>query len=327
MRWFLICLLLLGGCQADSSDIIEQRFMMGTLVSFTVSGMDEDKARAAIRVAADEMQRVERLFTIYGDAPNTVKAFNAADVGQAVALDTEVESLLNLSLQISRQSTGAFDPALGALNVLWGFSNLDAPTQPPAAAEIKARVRDAKVDYVQHRTDGWVRLRPRTMLDFGGIAKGYAIDRGVEALKAQGITHAIINAGGDLRVVGDHLGKPWRVGVRDPRGEGTLGWLEVDHDMALVTSGDYERFFSYQGQRYHHILDPKTGYPATKSRSVTVIADSATLADAWSTAMFVLGSQQGMPLSKQLGGMQVLWVDADGQEVMTAGLADIFHHH
>ena len=339
MRWFgkaagdwrrseirylcLTLLLLLAACQARQ-DIHESRFMMGTLVEFTVSAGDRDAALSAIRDAADAMQRVADEFTIYGDKPNAVKAFNRAQPGVPVALPAEVGKVLRQGLRVSRESDGAFSPLLGSLSLLWGFSLPHPPQKPPAAEEIARLLPGAAISMVRFDGKAWRRLSVETRLDFGGIAKGYAIDRGIEALRRHGIRNAIIDAGGDLRAIGSHNGKPWRIGIRHPRKQGkVLGWLEVHGDISIVTSGDYERFFIYHGKRYHHILDPENGYPAKKSISATVIAKNATLADAWSTALFVGGADLLPVLEKK--GMQGMLMDGDSH--LHVGKASLVPFH
>ncbi|RMF71065.1 MAG: FAD:protein FMN transferase, partial [Alphaproteobacteria bacterium] len=280
-------LFLLVSC-SNSADMHETRFIMGTLVEFTVADADPELAENAIRQAAEEMQRIDDMFTIYRERDNSVKRFNRSRLGTSVRLDDEVARILSLALAIQQESNGAFNPALGRLNRLWGFSNEPPPDHPPAEDAIAASIPPSGC--IRKTEDGWQRSSARCELDFGAIAKGYAIDRGIAVLRRAGIQHAIINAGGDIRVIGSHHGKPWRIGLRHPRSAGdVLGTIEVKGDVSIVTSGDYERFYIDRGQRYHHILDPDSGHPAALSQSATVIAETATLADAWSTAIFVLG--------------------------------------
>jgi len=313
----LLTLLLGAACSQSPQDVRESRFIMGTLVHFTISGTREDRALEAIRAATVEMQRIENEFTIYGEHTNAVKAFNAATPGEIVPLPDEVDQLLAISLEADRQSGNAFTPAIGSLSLLWGFSLPDPPVAPPAADEIAAALTGVDMRLLVRQTSlqggaGWKRLSRQTKLDFGAIAKGYAIDRGIAVLREHGIANAILDAGGDLRAIGDHHGRAWRIGLRHPRKAGaTLGWFEVRGDVSIVTSGDYERFFIYQGKRYQHILDPQTGWPAGRSSSATVVTTGhATLADAWSTALFVHGAA-GLPLLESRG-MQALLVDANG---------------
>jgi len=304
------CLLLLAACSSDVQELHETRFMMGTLVAFTVMGVDKKQAQQAVVAAANEMQRVEDAFTIYGSAENDVKRFNHTAVRQLFPLNMEVSELLQTALDIQQKSEGAFNPALGALNQLWGFSQTPPPTKPPSDKVIAER-REGLDDCLRHRQAGWWRLSEQCQLDFGGIAKGYAIDRGIEVLKKHGVHDAMINAGGDIRLIGQHGDKPWRIGVRDPREEKKmLAILQLQGDVSIVTSGDYERFFMYHDKRYHHILDAGTGYPSMQSQSVTVIASTATLADAWSTALFVAGAS-ALKLADKYH-LQILRVDVKG---------------
>lgn len=294
--------------------------MMGTLVEFTISGTDKETALAAIRAASDEMQRIDNLFTIYGNVSNPVKKLNAAEVGHAIPLPEEVSKLLRTSLAIQAESGGAFDPSLGELDMLWGFSEPEPRTSPPSAQKIRQALPPRNC--FQEVAAGWIRQHQRCALDFGGIAKGYAIDRGIAVLKSYGIRNAILNAGGDIRLLGSHDGKPWRIGIRHPRKPGgVVATLELKGDTSIVSSGDYERYFIYDGQRYHHILDPGTGWPAKGSQSATVIAPTATLADAWSTALFVSGAP-GLKLL-QAKGYAALLVSGEGHILMTDKMRNI----
>jgi len=319
-KWLLI-LVSLGLCSACTStpeEVHETRFMMGTLVSFMVVGVEKEQAEAAIHAAADEMQRVEDAFTIYGAVDNDVKRFNRSPVHQAMHLNDEVDALLRLSLRIQQQSHGAFNPALGALNKLWGFSQTPPPIQPPKKQTLE-QTRQGLNDCIHRNKDGWWRDSERCQLDFGGIAKGYAIDRGMEVLKGKGVSNALIDAGGDLRLIGQHGKQAWHIGIRHPRdSKKILGMISLKGDVSVVTSGDYERFFVYQGQRFHHLLNPQTAYPSMLNQSVTVVAKQAVFADAWSTAIFV-GGKDVMHMAEQ-HGLQVLRVDKDGHIFKSEGL-------
>ncbi len=297
--------------------------MMGTLVTFTVAGSDENQAKTAIAAAATEMQRVAALFTIYGDHDNAVKRFNATPAGQTASLPAEVESLLKIARQVQQQSGGAFDPMLGKIDRLWGFSDATPPQHPPARAAIAAALPPQAC--LKKTEQGYIRLDARCQLDFGAIAKGYAIDRGIAILRQHGIANAIVNAGGDLRAIGSHNDRPWRIGIRHPRKEAeVLGTLELSGDASIVTSGDYERFFIDHGKRYHHILDPTNGWPADASESVSVMAANATLADAWSTAIFV----RGVTLLPEANShdLAVLIVDRDGRIHTNAAMQRRLQH-
>jgi len=316
----LIC----AACSPAPHDVKESRFIMGTLVTFTIAGAPRNQALDAIKASATEMQRIEDVFTIYGNHPNAVKTFNASQPGTPLTLPDEVSKLLRQSLDISRQSDVTFTPVIGSLSLLWGFSLPDPPNIPPSAEAVRTALSGVHNNLVVQAGAQWKRLNAQTKLDFGAIAKGYAIDRGIEVLKTHGITSAIVDAGGDLRAIGSHNGKPWRIGLRHPRDKNkTIGWFEVHGDISIVTSGDYERFFLLGGKRYHHIMNPATGMPAMRSMSATVIASSATLADGWSTALFVAGPD-GLKMIRNKGFQAVL-MDASGTLHQTPDTLVPFH--
>jgi len=309
-RFLVMALLLFFTACSGPADVHETRFIMGTLVEFTVIDDDRDRAESAIADAAVEMQRIEDTFTIYGDQPNAVKAFNTVVPDSPVELPDEVSQLLILALKVKQQSGGAFDPALGELNLLWGFSGDDTPSSPPPVQAIEDAIPPAHC--IEHQGRQWIRTDRRCLLDFGAIAKGYAIDRGIAVLRQHGIRNALINGGGDIRLIGSHGKRPWHNGIRHPRKKGeVIERLNLQGDVSIVTSGDYERFFMYQGKRYHHLINPKTGWPATKVQSATVIASSATLADAWSTALFIQGAD-GIKMQQEIN-QKALLVDDQGK--------------
>jgi len=285
---------------------------MGTLVEFTIHGAGQPQALSAIEAAGSEMQRIENLFSIYGEGSNPVKLFNQSPPGIMQQLPAEVATLLGTALEVEKRSGHAFSPTLGALNKLWGFSQTEIPTLPPPDGEI-SELSKASFACLQHDSEGnFSHNSPLCELDFGAIAKGYAIERGMEILQSHGINHAIINAGGDIKVIGTHGERPWQIGIRHPRNSGeVITTIEAAGEISIVTSGDYERYFNHQGRRYHHILDPHSGMPAARARSATIIASNAILADAWSTALFVMG-HEGLPLIRKMG-MNAILVDGDGR--------------
>lgn len=292
--------------------------MMGTVVTFTIHGGEQQSNETAIRKAAEEMQRIEGLFTIYNEHDNPVKVFNRTPAGESVTLPPEIDALLRTSLEVQEQSNGAFDPALGELNKLWGFSQTEAPSSPPAADRIGQITRQLRNCIRPAGKTAWKRLNAHCQLDFGAIAKGYAIARGMRVLKENGVTNGMINAGGDIELTGSHGDRPWRIGIRHPRNRGeVIGTLMLEKNVSVVTSGDYERFYIFEGKRYHHILDPQSGMPAQNSQSATVIGKNGALVDAWSTALFVLGPK-GLKMVEKYG-MDALVVDRSGQLHMTEG--------
>jgi len=322
--YLFIAALICAACSPAPQDVKESRFIMGTLVTFTIAGAPRDQALDAIKAATVEMQRIQDEFTIYGNRPNAVKTLNTSQPGTPVTLPDEVSKLLQQSLDISRQSDGVFTPVIGSLSLLWGFSLPNPPHIPPSPDAIRTALSGVHNKLIAHHGNSWNHLNAQTKLDFGAIAKGYAIDRGIAVLRARGITSAILDAGGDLRAIGSHNGKPWRIGIRHPRDKNkTIGWFEVHGDISIVTSGDYERFYYYKGKRYHHIMNPATGMPAMKSMSATVIASNATLADGWSTALFVAGPEGLKKIHSK--GLQAVLMDASGRLHKTPDTLVRFH--
>ncbi len=282
-------------------------FLMDTLVRVRIwdrGWSTRDMDRAADR-AFVEMRRLEGLESIHSDTGDVMRV-GRAPWGRAVAVHSETAEILRTANGIAEQSGGAFDVTVGPLKDLWPFDAVDTPLPNPDSV----RVRRRRIGYRFLRVDGdTVRLgKPGMGLDLGGIAKGYIIDRAVGCLKGQGIRSGMVEAGGDLRLWGTPPGRPaWRIGVKHPRptGNDLIAVLETP-EAAVATSGDYERCFVRDGKRYHHILDPKTGYPADGSVSVTIVAPTAILADAYATAVFVLGPEKGLALLDRIPGVDGL---------------------
>ncbi|MDQ6975739.1 MAG: FAD:protein FMN transferase [Mariprofundaceae bacterium] len=305
-------ILFLSACKNTPHEVQDTRFIMGTMVSFMIIA-DQDTAENAIVEAANTMQDIEHAMTIYGNEKNAVKRFNHAEPEQTITLPPSVDSLLQMSHAVSLQTDGAFSASLGMLSLLWGFSLPKMPITPPSPRVI-AKIMASKPANCLSRVgvQQWQRSNSQCVIDLGGIAKGYALDQGMKVLKSWGIADAMINAGGDIRIMGMHGERPWRIGIRDPRhNDKVIGVLALSGDKSVVTSGDYERFFMLDGRRYHHILDPKTGYPVMRVQSSTIVASTASKADVWSTALFVAGSRLLATLEKT--DMMALVVDAKGR--------------
>jgi FAD:protein FMN transferase len=246
---------------------------------------------------------------------------NAAAGERAVAVPKDLRDLLHRSLEIGRMTDGAFDVTWAALWGLWDFKSPDH--QVPDSAEVARRA--ALVDYRKLVIDdaaGTVELPVTGMkVGLGGIAKGYALDRAVEKLHALGIPNFMLLGGGQVYVSGTKDGRPWRIGIRDPRGapDDFFATLEGTN-VSTSTSGDYESYFIANGVRYHHILDPRTGWPARGLRSVTTISADATLADALSTSIMVMGKERGLAMLDSIPGVDAVLVDDEGKVAVTPGL-------
>jgi thiamine biosynthesis lipoprotein len=291
---------------------------MGThlaYAAFTTVNVDASRIRAAFDAATAEIVRLEGLMTTW-DPNSEISRVNAA-AGQApVAVSSETLDVVRESLHASEITDGAFDITFETLHGLWKFDQ-DLDPHPPTAAEVAARLRyvgfrHVKIDE-QART---IFLDERHVrIGLGGIAKGYAVDRASKVLADAGIEAFYVQAGGDLFARGTKPdGGPWLAGVRDPRGpEGDYFAMMPLNDHAFSTAGDYERTYVVGGRRYHHIIDPQTGYPATASRSVTIWAPTALLADEIDDGVFILGPKRGLELVESLDGVGAVIVDSSGK--------------
>jgi len=294
---------------------------MGTLIDLTLWTADADAAQGAADAVFEEFRRLDALMSNWVETSD-VSRINAAAGVRAVQVSDEVLRIVALSQKVSRKTGGAFDITVGAYRGLWKFDQ-DLDGTLPTAAEVDARrrltgYRGLLVDPKRHT----IKLRRKGMaITLGGIAKGYAVDRAVAILHDRGLKDFIVQAGGDLFVSGTKGTQKWRVGIRDPRGarDATFALTELQ-DRTFSTAGDYERGFVKDGVRYHHILDPKTGYPARGCRSVTVIAKDALTADAWDTTLLVLGPERGLKLAEKLPDIEAVFVDSKNRVQVTSGL-------
>jgi FAD:protein FMN transferase len=267
---------------------------LGTAVEVTIREPDHERRLAALRAVRSTLAAATRDWHGWGDGE--LARVNSGDAVPSV----ELAALIEHADAIARASSGLFEPRLGALVELWGFHDGErAPGPPPTDAAI----RDARAS--------------RTRIDLGAIAKGAAVHAALEALRRAGITDALVDAGGDLAALGDAGGRPWRIGVRDPRGPGVIAGLELHAGEAVFTSGDYERGFEWDGVAYHHLLDPRTGQPARGTASVTVIHRDPAMADAAATALFVAGDDWPT-VARALGVDTVMRVTSDGRLEGTA---------
>ncbi len=319
----LCAALLLGGCDraADEPTWQETLLVFGTLVDITVHGGDEATFRRAVREVEDDLGYLHE--ALHAWQPGSLGRTNLLlATGGTFTAPPSVLPLVEQSRQLAEQSDHLFNPAIGQLIALWGFHG-ETPSTPPDEAAIAALLEQTpRMDQIV--IDG-IRLRatnPAVQLDLGAIAKGYAVDRALELLHDHGLVHAIVNAGGDLRASGQRGDRPWRIGIRDPRGEGMLAVVETRGNEALFTSGDYERYFEHDGVRYHHILDPRSGRPARGLTSVTVLHDDGTVADAASTALFVAGPEAWPAIAAQLGVDHVMVIDEAGAIQLTPAMAE-----
>lgn len=316
----IVLLLLLGWLQRGAEEqkqLHRSQLMMGTIVEMVALGEDNEVLEAGVNAAFAEMARLDKLLSRHYD-DSDVTILSQSKSGAKVAPETA--EVIALGLDVARQSAGAFDMTLGRLKALWGFTeeNPGVPGQDAILAALDGiGPRALTLDGLQVHKQS-----PPLMVDLGGIAKGYAVDRAIAILKQHGITHGAVNAGGDMYLLGQKSQRPWRIGIQHPRRQGEVLATIQTQDRAVVTSGDYERFFEQDGQRYHHIFDPQTGMPARGCQSVTVISDSVALGDALATALFVLGPQSGLDLLAKYPQAEGLILAADGTQHPSPGWAN-----
>jgi thiamine biosynthesis lipoprotein len=297
---------------------------MGSALDISVVAAEGPPVRAALAEAFAEVDRLDTLMSIWKPGSDILRLNDAAGQ-EPVRVSPDVLDVLRRGIQAGDWTGGKFDITFGALSGLWRFDAQNESDRIPDPAEVTRRL--PLIDYRQvvvDQTAGTAFLQRRGMsAHLGGIGKGYAVDRVAAILRRAGFEHFLIQFGGDLLAAGLRDGRPWSVGLRDPRGPDT----RIFASLALVneafsTSGDYERFFISGGRRYHHILDPDTGEPARGIRSVAILAQDSTTADVLSTGVFVLGPERGMALVERLPDVDAVVVTDANQVLVSSGLRD-----
>ncbi len=329
-RPFIFLLLLtafgLGGCDKNEP-VHNSRFLaFGTLTDVSIVGVPRKKAIAAVESLEQDFTIMNHAWHAWAPGPLT-RTNKLLSEGKRFAVPPSVLVLMQKSAELARKSDNLFNPAIGRLIRLWGFQRDSLePWQPPDKQAVRELVEanptmdDIRIDGIHARCNN-----PQVQLDFGAIGKGYGIDLAIEHLQEMGINNAIVNSGGDLRAIGSRGGHPWRIAIRGASGSGILGFLYISGDESVFTSGNYERNYLWKGKVYHHIIDPRSGYPARGTRSVTVIHDNATEADAAATALFVAGPKDWYRIARQMGIKYVLLVDEDNIVHMNPAMAKRVH--
>ena len=289
------------------------RFYMDTYVEVNIISDDAKKAMEAREAAFQVFKDLETEFNLYNEGSLLNKVNGQSE---RTLNDENFIKLLNMGMDYSQKTDGAFDMTMGAVRMLYPIGK-ENPV-PPEKAEIDKALAISgykKISFIDNKLK-----KPKDLIiDTGGILKGYAVDLAVERIKSLGITDALINGGGNIRVIGKNVkGKPWKIGVQNPRVSGEIIAVLPLNNEAVATSGDYQRYFFYKNIRYHHIMDPVTGEPARNAISATVICPDAVMADAYSTAVFVMGKKKGLEFLNR-EKLQGIIIDEDGA-VMTEGL-------
>jgi len=309
----------------------EQGYVFGTLVEISVYGEDETRARKAVTQVMREFQRLHDL--LHAWKPSALSDLNAAIAhGESREVTPEVAEMLKDAAQLSAQSDGLFNPAIGGLVKLWGFHADEykavLPDEKQLVTLVAARPQMSDLIFPPLTSGAGRRVgvssrNPAVLLDLGGYAKGYALDRAVELLQQQGIRNALVNIGGNVLALGQHGERAWRVGIQHPRKPGPLATLELRDGEAIGTSGDYQRYFEFGGKRYCHLIDPRNGRPVQDVQAVTILTHgmyAGTLSDASSKPLFISGSAGWRDAAQKMNLAEALLIDGDGAVHLTAAM-------
>ncbi len=337
-KWVLAMLVfassLLSGCEQPAKQINYSIFAFGTLIDITLYDVDQNQAEAAFEQLQKNFDFYHQHWSPWTDGDlaqlNSQLANSQLTTGSdnpdnniALSLPEHLLPLIKTSIELSQQSEHFYNPTIGQLINLWQFHKYqDENIRPPAHSLIQRliKARPQMSDLSLDKQNRLINTNPAVSLNFGAFAKGYAIELEMKQLQKLGIQNAVINAGGDLSVIGQHGDRLWNIGIRHPREQGLLASIEARNNESIFTSGDYERFYYYQGKRFHHLLDPTTGYPTTDAQSVTILHQDAGRADAAATAIAVAGSQNWQRIAKNLGINHIMLVDAKGNIHLTPAM-------
>ena len=291
--------------------------LMGTRVSVELWADDEARGRELVADVMREYHRVDDAMSTY-KPDSEISRVNAHAAEAPMRISEELFGLVERSLELSVASDGAFDITYDSVGYLYDFRAQQRPTDRQieehlGAVDYRHVVLDRSKRTIFYKTQG-------VRINLGGIAKGYVVERAAAMLRARGVEHALLNAGGDTRVIGDRRGQPWIVGIRHPRVADEVVTKLPLVDEAISTSGDYERYFEENGRRYHHIINPATGRPTEGILTVTVIGPDGTLTDGLDTAIFVMGVEKGLKLIESYPAYETIIVDASGKVSYSKGL-------
>jgi thiamine biosynthesis lipoprotein len=314
----LLALLPLVAATDARADWMERtEAIMGTRCYVELWADDPVKGNDAIDAVMAELRRIDNLMSHY-KPESQLSQINEYGNERPVQVDKELFDLIKLSTHYSQITDGAFDITYASVGYLYDYRQHIHPTEEQIREKLPAvNWRNMLLDEEHHT----VRFEhPGMRIDLGGIGKGYAVDRGIEVLKARGIERALVTAGGDSRIIGDRMGRPWLVAIRHPDNPSKVVTRIPLADSAVSTSGDYERYFDEGGVRYHHIIDPRTGHSASKVRSATILGPTATQTDGMSKTAFVLGAEKALEIINRMPEYDAVFVLPNGRVLYSNGL-------
>lgn len=323
MRHFLsfcLCLFLLNACGRVAIQE-QQAYVFGTRVEVQVVGDDPELARQAIASVLREFDRLHRTYHAWKESELT--ALNSAIfAGRPQQVSNELAKLINESQELAKDGQYLFDPGIGQMVKAWGFHAEEFKAVLPPEDDLNRLIAaHPSIQDLSLMGNTVTSSNKEVALDFGGYLKGVALDRAANILRKQGIHNALINIGGNVLALGSKEGRPWRVGIQHPRQSGPLATVELADGEAIGTSGDYQRYFELEGKRYPHLLDPRSGYPASHTQAVTVLipagSRAGTLSDATSKPIFIAGSEEWREIARQQQLAWVLRIDQDGKIQIT----------
>jgi len=301
-----------------------EEVIMGTAIRVELWHEQAARGEAALDAVMEEMHRIDRAMSPF-KPESELSRINREAARAPVPVSEEMFELLTRSVEFSKLSEGAFDITFASVGCMFDYRNGVKPTEE----EIEAALPGFDYRHIRLEREGRTIqfARAGVQIDLGGIAKGHAVDNCVALLQERGVKEALVVAGGDSRVLGDRRGRPWMIGIRDPRRKDAMVATMPLVDAAISTSGDYERYFEADGVRHHHILDPRTGRSATGARSVTIIGPDATTTEGLSKSVFIMGPERGIRFAESLPGIDAVIIDAGGLMHTTAGLGRDLPRH
>jgi FAD:protein FMN transferase len=331
MRLFILLfpLLLLNSCSPKEPLYNTQTYVFGTLVDITIYGESDKRAQAVSSAIINQFNTLHR--RLHAWQPSEISTLNQAfRTGETVKVSPDIAQMIAEITKLSNQSSGSFNPTIGQLIKLWGFQSDEFTPHKIEHAAIEKLVSEKPTmsDIVVNDNQIYS-TNPAVQLDLGGYAKGYALDTGLAYLQDQKINNALINIGGNIIALGQHGTKPWRVGIQHPRQPSAIATLDLPSGWAIGTSGDYQRFFNLDGQRYCHIIDPATGYPVQGMQSVTVLIppqkNAGVLSDVASKPIFIAKPDSHVKAAKAMHIENFLIIESENSIQVSSKMAERLH--